>query len=104
MRTLHQSRFFISYQSDRGRCFYIDFGHKEVKLSFCQMLAFREKLKSIDLNTHFNGANKHGLEILMLCNREHIFVFNTLEIIDLKDLIKGTFATLELNSILTTPV
>lgn len=100
MKTLDQSRFFKSYQCDRDRCFYIDFNHKTVKMSFCQLLSLRQKLINVDLETHFNGRNLHGMEILMLCNNEHLFIFNTLEILDLKELIKKTFTTLEINSMI----
>lgn len=100
MRVLHQTRFFSSYQNDRARSIYIDFGHKNVRFSFCQLLAFREQIKNIDLATHFNGENEHGLEIMSLCNREHLLVFNSLEILDLKELMYGTFAALELQSLL----
>jgi hypothetical protein len=103
MKVLHQSQFFISYQCDKQRCFFIEFPHKRIKLSFCQLLAFRQQVKEIDLNAHFNGQNSHGLEMLMLCNRQHFFIFSTLECIDLKEFITGSFAMLELNSLLTTP-
>ncbi len=100
MRLLDQSRFFKSYQSDGSRCFYVDFNHKTVKMSFCQLLSLRQKLINIDLETHFNGRNLHGMEILMLCNKEHLFIFNTLEILDLKELLNKTFTTLEINSMI----
>lgn len=101
MKLLHQSQFFTSYQSDRGRCFYFDFGHKVIKLTFCQLLAFRHQVRTIDLDAHFNGNNPHGMEILTLCNREHMFIFNTIETADLKDFVRGTFAMLELNSMVS---
>ncbi|CAN5407758.1 hypothetical protein BH23BAC2_BH23BAC2_13800 [soil metagenome] len=101
MNLLYQSQFFTSYQSDRDRRFIFDFGHKTITLSFCQLLALRHKINKIDLATHFSGENKHGMEILVLCNREHIFIFNTLEIVDLKSLVRGTFGMLELNSLVS---
>ncbi|CAM4066834.1 hypothetical protein [Gillisia limnaea] len=100
MRILDQSRFFSSYQCDGSRCFYIDFNHKTVKMSFCQLLSFRQKLLNIDLDSHFNGENSQGIEILMLCNKEHLFIFNTLEILDLKKLLNNTFTALEINSMI----
>lgn len=104
MRVLHQSKNFTSFQCDKTRAFYLDFGHKTIKLSFCQFLAFRQQVKNIDLDAHFSGKNLHGMEILVLCNRSHIFIFNTIECIALKELVQGSFAMLELNSLLTTPV
>ncbi len=102
MNLLYQSYYFSSYQCDRGRCFYIDFGHKEVKFSFCQLLSLRQKLQKIDLNSHFDKElNYNGIEILSLCNREHLFVLDTYQVIDLKQLLKATFGILELNSLVT---
>lgn len=101
MKLLYSSQYYTSYQCDRGRCFYIDFNHKLIKLSFCQLLAFRQQIKNIDIEAHFNGKNHHGMEILQLCNREHIFVFSTLEVVDLRQFAKGTFAMMELNSLVT---
>ncbi len=99
MNLLFQSRFFSSYQSDRDRHFVFDFGYKTIRLSFCQLLAFRQKVLNMDLDAHFSDENKHGLEILVLCNREHMFILDTHEVIDLKACMKGTFAMLELNTL-----
>jgi hypothetical protein len=104
MKLLFQSRYFSSYQCDKGRCFYVDFNHKTVKFSFCQLLALRQQVKNINPESHFNGENKNGIEILMLCNREHVFILDTLEILDLQELVNATFGILELNSLLSTPV
>ncbi len=100
MNLLYKTYYYSSYQCDQGRCFYVDFGHKRVKLSFCQLLALRQKVHSIDISSHFdNDLNYSGIEILTLCNREHLFVFDTIQIIDLKQLLKATFGILELNSL-----
>lgn len=104
MKVLHQHHNFTSYQCDRSRAFYIDFGHKTIQLSFCQFLAFREQVKRIDLESHFNGKNRHGLEILVLCNRAHIMIFDTRECIALKELLRGSLAMLELNTLLCASV
>ncbi|MGY5851567.1 hypothetical protein [Salegentibacter sp. F14] len=104
MNTLYKAHNFTSFQCDRSRAFHIDFGDKLVKLSFCQLLALREQVKNIDLDAHFNGKNAHGIEIFVLCNRSHILIFDTFQCIALKDLLKGTFAMLELNSLLSAEV
>lgn len=103
MKLIFQSSYFASYQCDRQRSFYIDFGHKKVKLSFCQLLALRQQVNNINLEDHFNGVNTHGMELLMLCNRQHLFIFNTYEVIALKELITNTFNVLELNSLVSAP-
>ena len=100
MNLLYKSYNYASYQCDRSRCFYIDFGNKQVKFNFCQLLALRQKLMGINLNSHFDSdLNYHGIEILTLCNREHIFILDTLQVIDLQQLIRTTFGMLELNSL-----
>ncbi len=100
MNLLYKSYYYSSYQCDNKRCFFVDFGEKPVKLSFCQLLALRQKVNSIDLNAHFDSNfNAHGIEILSLCNREHILILDTLQVIDLKQLIKATFGMLELNAL-----
>ncbi len=102
MNLLYKSYNFASYQCDRNRCFYIDFGHKTVKLSFCQLLSLRQKVQKIDLDSHFSkDLNYSGIEILTLCNREHLFILDTVQVIELKELIKTTFGMLELNSMVT---
>ena len=100
MTVLYQSQYFAAYQCDAKRCFFIDFGHKQVKLSLCQLLSLRQKVLKIDLESHFDEElNPHGIEIISLCNREHLFVMDTLQIVDLKQLLKASFGILELNSL-----
>jgi hypothetical protein len=102
MKLLYKSYYFSSYQCDRTRSFYIDFGHKEVKFSFCQLLSLRHKMQKINLDSHFDqDLNKNGIEILTLCNREHLFILNTLQVLDLRQLLKATFGMLELNSLVS---
>lgn len=100
MNLLYKTYYFTSYQCDHSRSFCIDFGHKKVSLSFCQLLALRQKVQAIDISSHFDkDQNYSGIEIITLCNREHLFVFDTLQVMDLKQLLKATFGILELNSL-----
>lgn len=100
MNLLYTSHFFASYQCDSTRCFRLDFGQQSYRLSFCQLLALRQKVKAIDLDAHFDSSrNSQGIEIITLCNRQHILILDTLEVIDLKDLLKATFGVMELNAI-----
>ena len=100
MDQIFSTRFFSSYQSDFDRCFFIDFGHKKVKLDFCQLLALRHKLSTISIDEHFKKEHP-GVEIVWLCNKSHLFVFSTAELIDLRELLKGTMGMLELNSLVS---
>ncbi len=99
MNVLYDSSHFQCYQCDSQRCFFLTFEGKTIQLSCCQLLAFRTKVSRLDLNSHFNGENVHGIEILSLCNREHILILDTHQLIDLKQLVKVTFGMFELNDL-----
>ncbi|NVN17375.1 hypothetical protein GUA46_03395 [Muricauda sp. HICW] len=97
MNVIFQSTYYTLYQAANERCFYIDFGQKTVRMSLCQLLALRHKLMSINIEDHFDSdLNAHGFEVLMLCNKEHLFVLNTLEILDLQRLVYNSFVSLGL--------
>src|SRR6056297_3336847 len=99
MNVIFQSTYYTLYQAANERCFYIDFGQKMVRMSLCQLLALRHKVISIAIEDHFDSdLNAHGFEVLMLCNKEHLFVLNTLEILDLKNLIAESFVEIGLSA------
>lgn len=105
MNLLYHNTYYAAYQCDLKRCFVIDFGHKSVSLTFCQLLCLRNKVNAMDLAAHFDEAqNSAGIEILTLCNRQHLFILDTHQVIALKELIKNTFAALELHSVIAQPV
>ena len=102
MNLLYKSQYGASYQCDTTRCFYVEFGEKRMKLRFCQLLDLRKKVLAIDISTHFEpDLNPHGLEILTFCNREHLLILDTLQVLELKQLVKDTFGMLELNAIVS---
>lgn len=50
----------------------------------------------MDLEAHFDSErNPNGLEILTFCNRRHLIVLNTYEVIDLKEMMQNAFAILQ---------
>lgn len=99
MKVIERSKFYTLYQADKERCHYLDMGQKTVRLSFCQLLALRQKVTQIAIEDHFHSdLNKHGFEILTLCNNEHLFILNTLEVLDLKNLIHNSFVALGIAS------
>lgn len=99
MNLLYESEYFQCYQCDSQRCFFLSYEGKTVRMTCCQLLAFRTKVSRIDLSSHFSGENEHGIEILSLCNREHLLILDTHQLIDLKQLVKVTFGMFELNDL-----
>lgn len=76
----------------------MDFGQKMIRMSLCQLLSLRYKVMSIPIENHFDSdVNKHGFEVLLLCNKEHLFVLNTYEILDLKQFVEQSFISLGLS-------
>ncbi len=99
MNVIVASTYYTLYQSEKERSFYLDFGQKMVRMSLCQLLALRYKVMSIPIEDHFDGdLNKHGFEVLLLCNKEHLFVLNTYEILDLKQFVEQSFVALGLSA------
>src|SRR5690606_10130414 len=81
MNVIYKSPYYTIYQGCTHRCFYVDFGQKTVRMTLCQLLGLRHKVLSIPIEDHFDGdLNKHGFEVLLLCNKEHLFIHSTLEL------------------------
>ena len=99
MNVIFQSTYYTLYQANNERCFYLDFGQKTVRMSLCQLLSLRYKIMGINIEDHFDSdLNSHGFEVLMLCNKEHLFILNTLEILDLKNLVENSFMAIGLSA------
>ena len=99
MNVIVQSTYYTLYQAADERCFYLDFGQKIVRMSLCQLLSLRHKVMSINIESHFDSdLNAHGFEVLILCNKEHLFILNTLEVLDLKKLVSNSFVSLGLSA------
>lgn len=101
MEILFASKYYTSYQSREDRCFYIDFGHKVVKVSFCQLLGLRHKAKQLSSHESLEHMlNNHDVTLLTFCDKKHMILLDTLQVLDFTELIQGTFAMMELNSAL----
>ncbi|MBA4744982.1 hypothetical protein GO009_03985 [Muricauda sp. TY007] len=99
MNVIFQSTYYTLYQAANERCYYIDFGQKLVRMSLCQLLSLRHKVNTIAIENHFDSdLNAHGFEVLMLCNKEHLFILNTLEVLDLKNLVDHGFVAIGLSA------
>ena len=99
MEKLFTSKYYTTYQSKEDRCFYIDFGHKVVKLSFCQLLGLRYKAKQLSAQESLEDMlNNHNITLLTFCDKKHMILLDVLQVLDFTELIQGTFAMMELNS------
>ena len=86
-------------QCDRSDKFKIRLFNQEITLSVCALIAFKKKIKDVDVAAMFD-TNHAGIAIISLAYCDRIFVFTIQEILELKDLFSGSFAMLELNSLI----
>lgn len=86
-------------QCDRTELFHITLFSQELRLSACQFIAFRKKIQDLDFEELFTD-NHPGVEIVYLPFCDKLLVFSLKEVIELKDLFSGSFAMLELNSLI----
>jgi len=89
------------YQSDREKCWYVDFAGKLARFDYRSMMKLRKAVYSIDIEALLLNSEKNAdLEIIFICACDHCYVFNIMECIAIKDLLEGAFVMLELNRIL----
>ena len=69
----------------------LNFHGKEIPLTFCELLAFRNTIKAIDIHTHFYDGHS-GIEIIPLCNLKEILILETMDVLELKKMTDNLFA------------
>lgn len=87
------------YQSDKENCVYLNFAGRKAKYKFACLQRLKKVIDGISLEK-MTDVNHPGIEIIFLCGAEECFVLDIQEIINLRELLQGTFAMFELNSIL----
>ena len=87
-------------QSDRLHCYFLHFNRVTFKLAPCALIALKAKLHSYDLGELLLGDADLGIEIIPVCNRDRFLILEFNELIELKELVNGTFVMLELHSIM----
>lgn len=98
MEAMHKTKYFKSSFSTSGRNYQIDFGHKKVTFSFCQLLALRHVVNQMSAHEHLAALlNTSNSDILTLCNKEHFIILTVPQILDLKELIDLMFGYYEVN-------
>lgn len=86
-------------QCDKSEQFIVRIFDQEIALNLCSLISFKKKIKDINLPAMFENSHS-GIEIISLRQCDRFFVFDIREILELKDLFSGSFAMLELNSMI----
>lgn len=87
------------YQSDFENCLYLRFAGKTTPYKFSCLVRLKKVIDAINLERMMD-VNHPGIEIVFLCGAEDCFVLDIQEIIDLKELLHGTFAMFNLNNLI----
>ena len=86
-------------QCDTQGKYILSFAHDQIVFRACELISFRRKIQHIDL-TQLLDSDTPDVEIISMPHCDRLFVFSIYEILELKDLFAGTFAMLELNSVI----
>ena len=87
------------YQQDSSNSFILDFYKDSVCFRFCELLAFRKKLQKIDIE-HLIVGDGPDAEIIQLVHCNRFFLLTIPQILELREVINGAFAMMELNSLI----
>jgi len=89
------------YQCDAERCWYVDFAGKVARFDHRNFLKLRKAVYAIDIEEKLlNTTTDPDVEIIFICACDHCYVLSLAQIINLKELLEGTFVMLELNHII----
>lgn len=94
--TTNMSVFLREYDSS----FVIKTLHTEVLLNLCALIVLKRKIDAIDIVGILEDHTTPDIEIVSMLNCDRILVLNINEILELRELLPGAFAMLELNSII----
>ena len=87
------------YQCDRTERFTLVFFDHVVMFRLCELIAFKTKIRKVDLLQLFNSETP-DIELIYLPHCDRFFVFSIVQLLELRELVSGSFAMLELNSII----
>ena len=89
------------YQSDTENCWYIDFASKLARFDYRNLLKLKKAVYQIDIDALLlDNTKTPDLEIIFICACDHCYVLSLIQIIELKELLQGSFVMLELNHII----
>ncbi len=89
------------FQCDSERCWYVNFGGKLCRFDHRCLMKLKKAVYNIDIEQKLlNCTTGPDIEIIFICACDHFYVLSLLQIIELKELIEGTFVMLDLNHII----
>ena len=87
------------HQCDRTESFLLTMNDHRLPFRVCELLAFRRRINEINIDS-LVASDTPDLEIIYLPHCDRLMVLTTAEVLSLRELLAGSFAMLELNSII----
>ena len=87
------------YQSDETEQYILSYHDEVLYFRACELISFRRKLQKVDL-AMLLSSDTPDIEIVSMPHCDRIFALSVFEILELKELLAGAFAMLELNSLI----
>ncbi len=87
------------YQCDVTETFQLQFFGQQIEFRTCELIIFRRKIQQVDI-LDLLDSDTPDTELIQLPHCNRFFLFSTLEILELKELMSGVFTMLELNSLI----
>ncbi|MEM7550973.1 MAG: hypothetical protein AAF363_14915 [Bacteroidota bacterium] len=86
-------------QDDRSELFILNFDGDEIFFRLCQLMAFKRKLNQINIVSLLSSKSP-DIELINMPHCDRFFAFSIHEILELRELLYGSFTMLELNSLI----
>ncbi len=87
-------------QCDTNNSFFVTIWGETMEMKVCSLLIFKQRIFKIDLENLLLEDHNQGIEIVNFNCHNRVFVFNATEVIELRNLLEGTLAMLEMNSMI----
>ncbi len=86
-------------QIDHSGIYELSLFGTDLQLKFCGLYTLHKKIKNVDLTQLFE-SDFGGVEIFYLAECDRMLVFDISQILELRELLAGTFAMLQINSLI----
>lgn len=97
---VYQNQAGTVYQSDKLKCFYIDFGHQFAKYNCTSLQKLKNLIENINIEQILLDANQAYFELITFNGCDYMYLLSPLEILALKDLLQGAYTMFKLNHII----
>ncbi len=96
---VYQQERMALYQCDRTESLVLTIAEEEICFRVCELIAFRRRVQQINV-VDLLASDTPDIEVVNLLHCDRLFVFSIHEVLQLKELLAGSFVMLELNSII----